>query len=190
MQTTITLQQFGVSLRGRAKRTTDLTLPLKAGAIKLTGDIRKRFELSHGPNGKAWLPLKRPRISGPGKPLLDTGLLRTSIHTVSDGNSITAGTALRHARLHQLGGIVRPRGKYLVIPLTAAAKYAGSPRKMSGLTPRIGRRGGVMLDGAGVAQFALVRQVKIPARPFLGWDKAYLEWLKKVIRGYVLTGRL
>lgn len=190
MQTTITLKQLGLSLRSQAKRVNNLTLPLKAGAIKLTGDIRKRFELSHGPNGKQWLPLKHPRPSGPGKPLLDTGLLRGSIHTVSDANSITAGTASPHARLHQLGGTVRPRHKFLAIPLTQAARYAGSPRKMPGLTPVIGRKGGVMLDRSGVVQFALVRQSVIPARPFLGWDQAYLDWLKKVLAGYIATGKL
>lgn len=82
------------------------------------------------------------------------------------------GSNLTYARIHEEGGVIRPRkAKYLTIPVGKALTAAGVVRKpyrqWSGLElrPRKGKPGYVALkDGAPV--WVLVKQVNIPARPY------------------------
>lgn len=75
-----------------------------------------------------WYPSKWPaskRVEGMtrGRTLVRTGALRNSISLRTDANSARIGSALPHARIHQLGGVIpahtiRPRtGKALRIPV-------------------------------------------------------------------------
>lgn len=133
----------------------------------LVSDVKKRFVTSTAPDGTPWKPLKYPRPRGPGKPLLDTGLLLASISGDFTPTSLRVGTNRQGAALHQFGGTVTPKkGKFLAIPNTPAAVRAGSPRNATGsaAVPLFARRRG----GQWVGHFILARKVTVPARPFLG----------------------
>lgn len=133
----------------------------------LVSDVKGRFLSSTAPDGRAWAPLKRPRPSGGGKPLLDTGALMASISGRFTPTSVVVGTNRPGAALHQFGGTVRPvKGKFLAIPLTPMAKRAGSPRRLTGTAalPLFARR----IEGELRGHFLLVKGAKVPARPFLG----------------------
>lgn len=79
------------------------------------------------------------------------------------------GTDLDYAAIQEFGGTITPKkGKFLAIPLTEEARANVSPRDFpEKLSPRFGGNGGVLVDGAGIAQYALVRSVTIPAHPYL-----------------------
>jgi HK97 gp10 family phage protein len=79
------------------------------------------------------------------------------------------GTDLDYAAIQEFGGTITPKkGKFLAIPLTAEARAHVSPRDFpEELTPRFGGNGGVLVDGAGIAQYALARSVTIPAHPYM-----------------------
>lgn len=52
-----------------------------------------------------------------GQPLRDTGRLQRSITAAADSQGVTVGTNLRQARIHQFGGVIRPKtAKSLVFP--------------------------------------------------------------------------
>lgn len=74
-----------------------------------------------------------------------------------------------HARLHELGGVIKPvSAKFLAIPLTDGARKAQSPRNYPDkLHFAGGGGGGVLLDSNGAAIYALKTAVTMPARPFL-----------------------
>lgn len=78
-------------------------------------------------------------------------------------------TDLRYALIHEIGGTIVPkRAKFLTVPVTEAAKKAGSPRNMPGL--HFGKTAGgqpVLLDQGGRVQYLLRKKVTIPARPYL-----------------------
>lgn len=104
-----------------------------------------------------------------------TSNLRRSIHTEVASASETAvevlvGTDVEYAAIQEFGGTIVPKNaKYLAIPLTGAAEAAVSPRNFPGdLKPRIKPGGGgVLVDSAGTAQYALTGRVKIPPHPYL-----------------------
>lgn len=102
--------------------------------------------------------------------LIDTGALRDSItaEPVSD-HLVEIGTAQVYAAIHEFGGTIRPKNsKYLAIPLTGAAKGVPGPRDYPGTLRFIpGQGGGVLVDEAGDAQYALRTSVTIRARPYL-----------------------
>ncbi|QGM80668.1 phage virion morphogenesis protein [Otariodibacter oris] len=59
----------------------------------------------------AWLGVKHRK----GTPLNDTGNLKNSIQQSYDDDSAVVGTNEPYARIHQFGGVIKPKkGKYLV----------------------------------------------------------------------------
>lgn len=112
---------------------------------------------------------------------------------VIDEEGLTFGTNLDRAAIHQYGGTIQPtKAGALAIPLTKDAARAGSPRnfprplgmvKRPGKPPLLvettsGRRGkrkdfiGPTPLGKGaktIFHYVLMRSVRIPARPFLGF---------------------
>ncbi len=128
----------------------------------------------------------KQRVTG-GNPLhTRSGRLRASIRSGlrKDGGTMEAFVAaggqhgsgrVAYARIHELGGIIRPKaGKYLAIPLdpakTPAGVAKGPPRAFVDLVFAQTRGGQPLLvhKETGAAWFLLRRQVKIPRRPFLG----------------------
>ena len=108
--------------------------------------------------------------------LIDTGTLLRSIgvevvEVSRDRVAVAIGTNLVYAAIHEFGGEIRARNsKFLAIPLTdeARATPGGSPRNFPrDLSPRVNGERGVLVDDGGTAQYALVKSVTIPARPYL-----------------------
>ena len=98
-----------------------------------------------------------------------TGFLRNSITFEVSGLEAHIGTNVKYARIHELGGTIRPKGHpFLAIPV---GDYDDSPRAHENLrfVPR-GARGGLLIEGdspGGRVQYVLKREVVIPKRPYL-----------------------
>lgn len=163
-------------------------VPLRRCAESVRSATKRNFARGQGPNGQTWPPLRFARVRGGGgqKPLRDTGLLMASVTTKGAKGAIESitdsllriGTNLDRAALHQHGGILRPKGKALAIPLTRQALAAGRPGRMANLElvwPK-GSKTGWLVERKGgkrartTMHWLLVPRVTIPARPFLGWN--------------------
>jgi len=109
------------------------------GALRQCGgvllrSIAKTFEAGGRPT--PWKPSIRASMAG-GKTLLKTARLLRSITMQVSTRSLTVGTDVIYARIHQLGGVIKPKtGKALKVNI-----------------PGVGWR--------------TLKQVTIPARPFL-----------------------
>lgn len=194
-------EQAGADLHGGSYQE-----PLRTCLVLIKADVKDNFSGGHGPDGEGWAPLAFARPRGGDKPLRDTGLLMASItSTGGQGHveqltdrDLVVGTNLGRAAIHQYGGTITPKkGKYLAIPLTKEAQRAGSPSNFAGdLVPIFGAKGGVLIEkkakGRGkkqrveeVAQFALVKSVVIPARPYLGFGQQLLGKIVSVFEAWL-----
>lgn len=75
-----------------------------------------------------------------------------------------------YARIHELGGTIEPKNaKFLAIPISDAARRAGSPRQMANLAYVQSLKGQPMLvdSSTGDVHYLLRKHVTIPARPYL-----------------------
>jgi HK97 gp10 family phage protein len=103
-----------------------------------------------------------------------TGALQESIQlkvTAQNANSAKCqvGPTMIYGRIQELGGTIKAiNSSFLTIPVTGAAKAAGSSRGMD-LKPIMNksRSSGVLVDKAGTVHFVLKSQVTLPARPYL-----------------------
>jgi len=120
---------------------------LRSGAIL-------RFSAEEDPEGKKWKPSHRAQSTG-GQTLNLTGRLRDSIDYATTPDTVMVGTTAKYARIHQLGGKVRPKSKKIL-------KFKGN---------------------SGEDVFA--REVDIPARPFIGISADDLEEVKATIVDYM-----
>ena len=172
---------------------------LKALEMLAVADTQQRFNLQKAPDGTPWAPLKHARIitaGGVGLALLDTGQLRASIRAKASDTELVVSSNKEYAGVHQYGGTIRPvRAKFLCIPLTREAKYAGSPRRFRGtLFPILNRARtkGVLVErrtvGRGksartveVEHFFMTKSVTIPARPFLGFSLEFLRDAEEIL---------
>ena len=138
------------------------------GRVLKTG-AQLRFRSTSGPDGAAWEKSFRAKHEG-GQTLSLSRRLRNSITYTATGSSATVGTNVVYAAIHQFGGTVRAKNaQFLSIPVTPAARAAGSPRNMAGLHVAQTLKGQfILVNDKGVTQFLLRNQVTIPARPFLG----------------------
>ena len=153
-------------------------------------DTKRRFNAGITPEGRAWMPLRHSRVSSKGadKPLRDFGLLMASVRAKATQHDLTVSSNLIYAGLHQFGGRVVPKkGKWLTIPATKEAKRAGGagrfPRQ---LHPRINKNktAGVLIEVNGdqeILQYYLVKEVVIPARPFLGFSKQLIGYVQELL---------
>lgn len=138
------------------------------GRVLKTG-AQLRFRSTSGPDGAAWEKSFRAKHEG-GQTLSLSRRLRNSITYTATGSSATVGTNVVYAAIHQFGGTVRAKNaQFLSIPVTPAARAAGSPRNMAGLHVAQTLKGQfILVNDKGVTQYLLRKQVTIPARPFLG----------------------
>lgn len=142
-----------------------------AAALKLVAD---GFRGSHAPDGTPWEPLK----SRKGKPLLDTGRLRSSFAVESTPGGFRIGTAVGYAGYHQYGTRAR------AVASRAARKSA---------------RGRFVGKNAKTAYLLRIRphiNVGITARPMLpgsqlpaAWQKAMSRALNAAVRQQLHPGK-
>ena len=110
--------QLNMKLTGfeKVQRTLDELREMRAvpnilGKAVVAG-IRETFDKSVDPNtGQKWAALK----SRAGKPLVNSGRLRRSIHYLARQNGITVGTNFAYAHVHQWGMTIRPRTKPFLV---------------------------------------------------------------------------
>lgn len=83
-------------------------------STKIMGIVQDRFQNSVDPDGNQWKALKNRK----GKPLLDTGKLRNSIHKINKFNLAGVGTNLDYARVHNEGAKIKYKNgkKEMIIP--------------------------------------------------------------------------
>lgn len=195
MNITINLDQLAGTLQDCLNRVATLGPAMEAGKWLAVSEVKHRFDASIGPDGRAWAPLTWPRVLGTGgKPLQNYGLLAASIVGKSDGNSITLGTNNASRNVHQFGATIRPKkGKYLSIPVTREASRSGGARQF-GRPLRfefITGLGAALVEvQTGIVQFRLLRKVTIPARPFMGWSRQWVDTFSALLAGYITTGRI
>lgn len=141
----------------------------------LKTSVQMRFRMQVGPDGSPWKQSWRAKNEG-GQTLSLSRRLRNSVTYEATETSASVGTNVAYAAMHQFGGIIRAKsGPFLAIPITPAARAAGSPRNFEGLHVQqtirsVDTDGGqfMLVDARGVAHYLLRRQVTMPARPFLG----------------------
>jgi len=137
------------ALRRMAERGGDFSGALDEIGASLVSSTVQRFRQGVSPSGEPWKPSRRAEREG-GRTLVDSGRLRDSITHEVSGNSVSVGTNVVYAAIHQLGGTIRAKNaKGLAIP-----------------TPS----GGVVFR----------QRVRIPARPFLGVSEADREEIAEI----------
>lgn len=122
-------------------RTDDKQRLFEAIGGALVTSTQKRFEDEKGPDGKAWPPSLRARLTG-GRTLTDTARLVSSITFEATADRLAVGTNVIYAAIHQMGGTIKAKTK-------------------AGLRFRAPGNGGWVRKS----------QVEMPARPFLGLDE-------------------
>lgn len=152
-----------------------------------------RFRTQTTPTGQPWLKSYRARTEG-GQTLRLTSRLRNSITGSATASSATVGTNVIYAAIHQFGGVIRAKsGPFLAIPVTPAARAAGSPKNMSGLHIAqtwngATQEGGqfILVNDKGQTQFLLRRQVTMPARPYLGVSASDAAEIIRIAEQYLM----
>lgn len=197
----LTLDEFAAWCRERGTDlgSIDFTKPIKKSIQILVSYTKQNFDEGHSPDGVPWVPLQHPRLRGGDKPLRDRGLLMASLTGRSGqghieevtGNSLIWGTNLEYAATHQYGATIRASSAgALTIPLTVEALQAGSARNFPSklfvwrrndkayLAQRKDKRGLVF-------HYLLLKEVTIPARPFLGINQEMARDIEAVFSEYL-----
>lgn len=127
---------------------------MKAIGEALVSSTKRRFIDGHGPDETPWKPSARATAKG-GKTLVDTAGLQKSINAKITTNTVYVGTNLEYARIHQLGGEIKPKNK-------KALKFP-----------------------VGKDKWATVQKVTMPARPYLGISDEDREEVKAIIADHL-----
>lgn len=112
----------------------------QAIGLELREATDRRFRRGVDPDGRPWPKSMRAYMQG-GQTLRDTGLLQSSVTFQADRRGLdfgVIGSNLKYARIHQYGGVIRPK-------------------KAKALTF-------ALADGT----FVQVKKVVMPARPYIG----------------------
>lgn len=136
--------------------------PMEKAAIAVENEAK--ISMKSG-GGSARVPSQRGT-----PPHTQTGVLRASIqHAPTSYGTQVIGPTEKYGAAHEFGAVIRPKqAQALAIPLTNVARKSGGPRNLPDLHIVAGDGGGaVLVDSKGTAQFALVKQVRIPKRPFM-----------------------
>jgi phage gpG-like protein len=180
---------------------------LAVAATLIKNDLKKNMRAATSPDGTPYKPLKFPRPNGKSSPLWDTGALVRSVSSAGtdhveniSGATLTIGTNMEDAALHQYGGtIVLTQAQWLTIPITQKAKSAGGAKNFPGKLsfvpfgrgkaalresrqPRGKRKGGGTKP---ITHYILVKKVVVPAREFLGFSDVVLKQIDDAYAKFV-----
>lgn len=168
----------------KALASLDMAEVHKRIAAKLHSNTRMRFKAGVDPDGIPW---RKPKWRQ-GQTLRDTGALLKSIHEKSSSAFAAVGTNMEYARIHQFGGVVKPKNaKALAIPWSKEARQVGYarrfPKKLALVWPK-GKSGGWLIEPGKKStklHYLLRKQVTIPERAFLGITPADAEDVRDTI---------
>lgn len=157
------------SIAEKIERAENLEPLLKTIAMDMQKETQLNFKNQRSPDGQAWKKNRRG-----GQTLARTGILKRSFTTYTYGNTAAVGTNVPYARIHQYGGVIKPkRGKYLAIPINKKAE-GNSPRDFDD-TICIKAKNSLYivrkLDKKGKNLeflYKLQKEVVVPERKFLG----------------------
>ncbi len=191
---TITLDELSRRFGEISVRIADPSPAMRVGGIMGREEVRERFDTGTDPDGIPWQPLAYPRVNGgEAKPLRNFGLLMASYVSEFGRDYWKVGTNEKHARAHHYGATIIPFNvKWLTIPITKTAVYAGKARNQSGLHFRKRKdsdKAG-LYDADGVCHWILVKRVVIPARRQVGVSDELMERWLPVLVEYLKTGVL
>ncbi len=161
------LARLQAQVKKLASNDRQLALANVMGAAALT-ELQLGFRESRDPYGRAWAPLL---LRAGGKPLLDTGRLRSSFSYQPRRSGFTIGTNFIGAGVHQHGATITPK----------RAKFLRFRGKIHGRTRR-------------TTDWIFAKQVTIPQRQMvpegrLGarWSKVFQEtasrFLSRIMKG-------
>lgn len=131
-------QAVETRLAGLARAFGDLTPLLEGIGLYLEGATIDRFDNETAPDGARWVPSIRARTEG-GKTLSDSAQLRGSITSEAGPSEVAVGTNKIYAGVHQFSAVIRAK----------SAPF-------------------LSFELPGGLGFRRVKEVEIPARPFLG----------------------
>lgn len=96
---------LGKTLFNAVRNLADRQVLLEGVGEMLVTSTKQRFEDEAGPDGTAWKQSQRAQAEG-GKTLTKSAVLKRSIDykATSDAVMVGAGSNLKYARIHQLGG--------------------------------------------------------------------------------------
>lgn len=117
------LARLQAKLKSLASEDTHVRLANVLGAEAIT-QIQLGFRSSRDPYGVPWAPLKRRS----GKPLLDTGRLRSSFSYNARRGSFVVGTNVSYAKFHQHGTAGRSKASQRFQPIDKHGRFASKTR--------------------------------------------------------------
>jgi phage virion morphogenesis protein len=135
-------------LTAMAARTQDMTPALKVGAAAINRLIVNTFSRQKTPESKDWKELDPKTVERRRKnsstALVDTGRLRSSIATSSGARTITFGTNVGYAGVHQFGSKRRVPGRPFIVarpflPITVTGQLTDSADPARAVFDRIFR---------------------------------------------------
>ena len=136
---------------------------LKECGLVLLRSIGKNFKTGGRP--MRWKTSKRAAATGGGKTLVDTSRLKNSITMKADNTSLTVGTNVKYAAIHQLGGTIPA---HTILPKRAKALR--------------------WFNGSGNVRFAKkveIPTITMPKRPFLVIQAADWRVFQRIFEDYV-----
>ena len=162
IKTTIKDMEMKAALKGLSTRLTRPQKALKECGLVLLRSVAKTFKAGGRP--VRWKPSNRAQFSG-GKTLIDTARLMRSITMKVTGKTLTVGTNVKYAAMHQLGGKVAGRTIF--------------PKRAKALR---------WIDRGGNVRFAkkvTIPGFTMPARPFLVIQDADWRVFRKIFGDYL-----
>lgn len=147
----------------------------------------RNFQERRAPDGTPWKDVspayarwKSKKGYSPGNILILRGRLMQSIHADPAADSVTIGTNVVYAAIHQFGGSINVGGRSQTLAHDASGKFMS--RKQAGRR----KSGSTRVSFATIGEHA----VDMPARPFLGAREDDWRRVAVALQKYIITGEL
>ena len=159
--------------------------------------VMRNFREHRAPDGTPWAPVsaayarwKSKKGYSPGNILILRGRLMQSIHADPDNGSVTIGTNVVYAAIHQFGGTFGARSdiatRKVVGARTQTLAFDESGKFLSRRKASKRKTGSVRISIAQISHHA----VDMPARPFLGARDDDWRRITVALQKYILTGEV
>ena len=182
------LNKLQADMKQIAERVKDKAALLDAAGKYMTLTEVPRIFREEGPG---W-----PKTRRGGKTLRDTGALAASVVYSVDGNTVTIGSKLPYAAVHNYGAHITPKGKFLVIPDERLSRKEKTNFKLANwrntyIKPCANGYTVYQKQIAGQPRLIarLVLSVDIPKREFLKWTPRAIEGIKKRWATMLMKGK-